>query len=82
MTLAADALLQRKEPAQAIQILERQTALYPGLLNGWWRLAGVAAERGDAARAIELYRHCVALDPSVKNFVERRIAALEAAAAR
>lgn len=82
MTLAADALLQRKEPARAIQILERQTALYPGLLNGWWRLAGVAAERGDAARAIELYRHCVALDPSVRNFVERRIAALEAAAAK
>ena len=82
MTLAADQLLQRGETAKAVQILERQTALYPGLLNGWWRLAGVAAERGDAARAIELYRHCVALDPSVKNFVERRIVALEAAAAK
>lgn len=75
MTLAADVLLQRKEHAQAIQILERQTTLYPGLLNGWWRLAGVAAECGETARAI-------ALDPSARSFAERRIVALEAAGAR
>jgi predicted TPR repeat methyltransferase len=56
--------------------------LYPNMLNGWWRLAGIAAGRGDTAGAIELYRKCVEIDPSVKNFVERRIEALQAGDAK
>jgi hypothetical protein len=31
-----------------------------------------------AERAVELYRKCVALNPSMANFVNRRIAALQA----
>jgi predicted TPR repeat methyltransferase len=77
MTRAADALLERGDRDGAVAILERQTALYPNLLNGWWRLAGVAAGRGDTARAIALYRRCVEIDPSVRNFVERRIRDLQ-----
>jgi tetratricopeptide (TPR) repeat protein len=77
MTKSADALLEQKEHANAVEILEYQTSLYPNMVNGWWRLAGVAAEQGDTARAIELYRKCVEINPSVKNFVERRINALE-----
>jgi tetratricopeptide (TPR) repeat protein len=77
MTKSADALIEQKEYAKAVEMLEYQTLLYPNMLNGWWRLAGVAAEQGETARAIELYRKCVEINPSVKNFVERRIKALE-----
>jgi predicted alpha/beta superfamily hydrolase len=77
MTRSADALIAQKDYAKAVEILVRQTSLYPNMLNGWWRLAGIAAEQGDSARAIELYRKCVEINPSVRNFVERRINALE-----
>jgi predicted alpha/beta superfamily hydrolase len=77
MTRSADALIAQKEYAEAVEILDRQTSLYPNKLNGWWRLAGIAAQQGDNARAIELYRKCVEIDPSVRNFVERRINAIE-----
>jgi predicted alpha/beta superfamily hydrolase len=77
MTRSADALLGQKDTAKAVEILEYQTSLYPNMVNAWWRLAGVAAGRGDTARAIELYRKCVEIDPSMKNFVERRIQALQ-----
>jgi len=76
MTRSADALIQRMEFAAAVEVLEYQTSLYPNMLNGWWRLADVAAREGDTARAIELYEKCVEINPSVKNFVERRINSL------
>jgi tetratricopeptide (TPR) repeat protein len=82
MTRSVDTLLAQKEDAAAVEILEYQTGLYPNMLNGWWRLAGIAAGRGDTAGAIELYRKCVEIDPSVKNFVERRIEALQAGDAK
>lgn len=77
MTRSADVLIARKEYAAARAILERQTQLYPNMLNGWWRLARIAAETGDTPRAIELYRKCEEIDPSVRNFVARRISALQ-----
>ena len=46
------------------------------MVNGWWRLAGIAADQGDTDQAIELYRKCVEINPSTKNFVERRIEVL------
>jgi len=82
MTRSADALIERKEYDKAVEILEYQTSLYPNMVNGWWRLAGLAAGRGETDRAIELYRKCVAIDPSMSNFVERRINSLKSGGSR
>jgi enterochelin esterase-like enzyme len=79
LTSSADALIAQKEYAKAVEILEYHTSLYPNLLNAWWRLAGLAAGRGDTDEAIELYRKCVEIDPSMSNFVERRIRSLRPA---
>jgi len=76
MTFSADALLEGGSTDKAVEILEFQTTLYPGMVNAWWRLAGIAAGAGDTEKAIELYRKCVEIDPAMNNFVERRINAL------
>lgn len=52
-----------------------------------WHPGGSAVDApvslgGETARAIALYRRCIALDPSARSFAERRIVALEAAGAR
>jgi enterochelin esterase-like enzyme len=78
MTKSADALLQSDETDKALEILEYETKLYPNMVNAWWRLAGVAADRGDIDKAIALYRKCVDINPSMANFVNRRIDALNA----
>ena len=78
LTRSADTLIERRRVGLALEILEYQTSLYPRMVNGWWRLAGLAAGRGDTDRAIELYRKCVEIDPGMKNFVERRINSLQA----
>jgi predicted alpha/beta superfamily hydrolase len=76
MTLSADALRQRGEIDKAIEILEYDTTLYPNMVNPWWQLAGIAAEQGHIDRAISFYEKCLAIDPSMANFVRRRIEAL------
>jgi len=45
-------------------------------VNAWWRLAGIAAERGEIDTAIRLYEKCLEINPSMVNFVTRRIEAL------
>ncbi|UCH83342.1 MAG: hypothetical protein JSW50_12895 [Candidatus Latescibacterota bacterium] len=77
MTRSADALIEQGDRGNAVGILEHQTALYPNMVNGWWRLAGIAAEEGDTDKAIALYRKCVEINPSMSNFVGRRINALK-----
>lgn len=77
MTRSADALIEKQEFEKAVEILEYQTTLYPNMVNGWWRLAGLAASSGETDKAIELYQKCVDINPSMKNFVERRINELE-----
>ena len=76
---AADALQQRGETEAAVAILEYDTTLYPNMVNAWWRLAGIAAEQGLTERAITLYEKCLEIDPSLRNFVGRRIEALRSA---
>jgi tetratricopeptide (TPR) repeat protein len=76
MTRSADALIEQGEAVPATEILEYQTSLYPNMVNGWWRLAGLAAGRGDTEEAIRLYEKCVEINPSMSNFVERRINSL------
>ena len=78
MTRSADALLEGGEIRKAIEILEYQTTLYPNMVNAWWRLAGIAADRGDIGNAIDLYEQCLKIDPSLANFVRRRIEQLRA----
>ncbi len=73
MMRTADALLQRGGTDEAVTILEYATRLYPNSVDAWWRLAGIAAERGEIDRAIELYEKCQEIDPSVANFVRRQI---------
>jgi tetratricopeptide (TPR) repeat protein len=74
----ADGLQERGELDEAVAVLEFETALYPGLLNGWWRLAGIAAVRGQTDQAIQLYEKCVAIDPRMATMVARRIEAVRA----
>jgi predicted TPR repeat methyltransferase len=76
MTFSADALLESGKTDAAVEILEYQTTLYPNMVNAWWRLAGVAADGGDIDKSIDLYEKCVEINPSMKNFVERRISDL------
>lgn len=78
MTRSADALHARGDLARTIEILEYQTTLYPNMVNAWWRLAGIAAERGEIDEAINLYEKCQEIDPSIVNFVTRRIEQLRA----
>jgi tetratricopeptide (TPR) repeat protein len=66
----------RGEIDGAIEILERQVELYPNLVNGFWRLAGIAADRGRIEEAVRYYQHCIEINPSLANFANRRIAAL------
>jgi predicted alpha/beta superfamily hydrolase len=77
MTFSADALLQNGNTEGAVEILEYETTLYPNMVNPWWRLANIAAEGGDTKRAIELFNKCVEINPSMKNFVDRRIESLK-----
>jgi predicted alpha/beta superfamily hydrolase len=78
MTRSADALHGRGDLARTIEILEYQTTLYPSMVNAWWRLAGIAAERGEIDEAIDLYEKCQEIDSSMANFVTRRIEQLRA----
>jgi predicted alpha/beta superfamily hydrolase len=78
MTRTADALQARGEVDKAVEILEYVTALYPDMVDAWWRLAGIAAERGDIDTSIGLYERCLEINPSLGNFVTRRIEALRA----
>jgi tetratricopeptide (TPR) repeat protein len=77
MSFSADMLLAKDEVDRAVEILKRAITLYPKRLNAWWRLANIAAGSGDTDRAIELYRKCAEIDPSVQNFLERRIESLK-----
>lgn len=77
MTFSADALLRDGQAEAAVEILEYETTLYPNMVNPWWRLANIAAEKGDTERAIELFNKCVEINPSMKNFVDRRIESLK-----
>ncbi len=79
MTLAADALRTRGETEKAVEILEYQTSLYPNMVNAYWQLAGIAAEKRDTATAIGLYEKCLEINPSLANFVARRIEELRGA---
>lgn len=76
MTFSAVELMNGRSTEKAVEILEFQTTLYPGMVNAWWQLAGIAAGAGETEKAIELYRKCVEIDPAMKNFVDRRINAL------
>jgi tetratricopeptide (TPR) repeat protein len=76
MTFSADALLRDGNTEAAVEILEYEITLYPNMVNPWWRLANIAAERGETEQAIELFNKCVEINPSMKNFVDRRIESL------
>jgi tetratricopeptide (TPR) repeat protein len=76
LTFYAALLLDTNRPAQALALLERALALDPSL--GIAAVGqGVAHERlGNVPRAVELYRHAAAIDPSRAADVERRLARL------
>ncbi len=77
MTFSADKLEQQGEIDTAVEILEYQATLYPNMVNAFWRLAGIAAGRGQNKSAIELYKKCQEINPSMGNFVTRRIEELQ-----
>lgn len=76
MTFSVDALREQGKVDPALEILRRQVALYPNMVNGFWRLADIATDRGEVDEAIGYYKRCVEINPSMANFVNRRIAAL------
>jgi len=73
MTFSADKLEQQGNIDTAVEILEYQAELYPNMVNAFWRLAGIAAKRGQNDQAIKLYKKCQEINPSLENFVKRRI---------
>jgi CubicO group peptidase (beta-lactamase class C family) len=54
-------LLERKEPAKAVAVLQLNTQLYPDSANTWDSLAEATEAAGDAAGAVALYRKALQL---------------------
>lgn len=77
MTMVGDRLRRTGHVDAAVEIFERQSELYPGALNAWWQLAGIAAERGEMEEAVRLLRRCEEIDPKMTNIVDRRIRQLK-----
>jgi predicted alpha/beta superfamily hydrolase len=77
MTYSAGALQRCGQVESARSILERQIQLYPNMVNGFWQLAGIAADGGRTNEAIRYYQRCIEIDSSMANFANRRIAELQ-----
>jgi len=55
----------------AIEVLEFNTELFPGSANVYDSLAEACMKSGDTARAIELYRKSLELNPANDNAKEK-----------
>lgn len=56
---------------RAERILELNTILFPGSANTWDTLAEITLNRGDAEKALKLYRKALAADPAFSNAAEQ-----------
>lgn len=67
-------LQQQKEVEAAIMLFEFNAELHPGSWNAWDSLAEAHYTKGDRAKALELYKKSLALNPgndNGKKFIER-----------
>jgi glyoxylase-like metal-dependent hydrolase (beta-lactamase superfamily II) len=67
-------LQQQKQVEGAIQLFELNVELHPGSWNAWDSLAEAYYTKGEKAKALELYKKSVELNPdndNGKNFIER-----------
>jgi uncharacterized protein len=66
LAFKADGLSQRGEIDSAKKILEYLIQVYPTSIDGYWRLANLHRESGNREMAIEYYRKCLEIMPSMR----------------
>lgn len=62
----ADDLVAKGERGAAKEVLEYLVRVNPVSMDGWWRLANLHRELGERAKAIDCYRTCLEIMPTMR----------------